>query len=312
MLQKTAKKYDIITALDLCVDFLVDLGGVTPEFGQKEQWVNDYTLELGGSAVIFASQAAKLGLNTGGIGKVGADIFGSFILDKLQEIGINKEHVLVDKSIKTGVGVALCQPNDRAILTYGGSIDSVEKQDFKQSILENTHHIHIASYYLMKKLQPDYLEVIQNARKLGVTVSLDTNWDPDENWDGGILDLLPFVDIFLPNRNELMWISKETNYEKAVEKIAFKVTTLVIKNGEYGADAYRNGTLFHANALNVKLADTVGAGDNFDAGFVAGFLAGHDIQTCLKMGITCGSLSVQKHGGIEGQANRELMINNRI
>ncbi|NOY96044.1 MAG: carbohydrate kinase family protein [Chlorobi bacterium] len=294
-------KYDIITAFDLCVDFLVDLGKVEPEFGQKEQWVDGYTLELGGSAVIFASQIAKLGLKTAGIGKVGDDLFGRFIFDRFNEIGICKDYISIDKTIKTGVGVALCKPNDRAILTYNGSIDEAGESDFSNEVIKNTRHIHISSYYLMQKLQPGYPGIIKKAKKSGVTISLDTNWDPDENWDSGIMDLLPFVDIFLPNRNELLWISKEGTYQKAVEKLSAIVPMLVVKNGEHGADAYVKGAFYHAGALSVKLADTVGAGDNFDAGFVFGYLSGYDIKTCLEIGIACGSLSATQYGGIEGQ-----------
>ncbi len=61
--------YDIVTAMDLCIDFLMQMGETEPEFGQKENWWRIITLNSGGS-VIFACQAAKLGLKTAGIGKV--------------------------------------------------------------------------------------------------------------------------------------------------------------------------------------------------------------------------------------------------
>ena len=56
------KRYDIITFGDMCVDLIMSGGDIVPRFGQVEQLVEDYTLEMGGSTCIFACQAARLGL----------------------------------------------------------------------------------------------------------------------------------------------------------------------------------------------------------------------------------------------------------
>ena len=112
------KKYDIITFGDLCVDLLMSGRDVTPEFGQVEKIVDDYALEMGGSCSIFACQAAKLGLRVGILGRVGPDDFGRLILRRMNESGVDTRHVMVDPSLKTGVGIALCRGSDRAILTY--------------------------------------------------------------------------------------------------------------------------------------------------------------------------------------------------
>lgn len=292
----------------MCVDFLVDLGDIEPEFGQKEKLVKGYTLELGGSTSIFASQAAKLGLRSAGIGKVGDDVFGTIILEALSKTGVISDHIHKDPNIKTGVGVALCKKDDRAILTYMGSIDALEKKDFDYSIIENTRHIHIGSYYLMKGLQPHYIDILQHAKQNGVTISLDTNWDPDERWESGIWDILPYVDIFLPNANEAMGITKMKTPADAFKMLADNVRIVAVKKGHEGSSAFHNGNEYVAAPLQITVADAVGAGDNFDAGFVYGFLSGKDITTCLKMGNICGALSATKHGGIAGQPQKHLLL----
>src|SRR5690554_682105 len=125
------KKYDIVTALDICVDFLIQLGDVEPKFGQKEQLVSNYELELGGSSCIFACQAAKLGLKTVGIGTAGGDMFGRFAPEKLEQAGVITEHISVNPELRTGMGAALCKDDgDRAILTYMGTIDEAVPEAF--------------------------------------------------------------------------------------------------------------------------------------------------------------------------------------
>ena len=75
-----ARKYDVVTFGDLCVDVVLSGRDVTPQFGQVEKLVDDYTVEMGGSCSIFACQAARLGLRVGILGRVGPDDFGRLIL----------------------------------------------------------------------------------------------------------------------------------------------------------------------------------------------------------------------------------------
>lgn len=296
------KKYDIVTALDLCVDFLVQCGRVVPEFGQKEQIVEDYNIELGGSCSIFACQAAKLGLKTLGVGVVGEDSFGGVIMDKLSGAGVITDRIKVDSSYKTGMGAILClDGGDRAILTYNGTIDAVGSEDISDDIILDTRHIHIGSYYLMKKLQLHYLEIVIKAKKAGATVSLDTNWDPEEKWDSGIWDIMPYVDIFLPNENEAKLIARKSSPEEALKFLSDKVPVIGLKLGKGGGAAYAGGTIYKAPPVDVKVVDTVGAGDSFDAGFVYGYLSGYDMNKCLQIGCICGSLNTSRAGGIAGQ-----------
>ena len=103
------ERLDVITVSDMCVD-LVLTGDVRPRFHQFEQIIDDYKLELGGSANIFACQVAKLGAKAGIIGRVGKDAFGEFVFRELQAIGVEMSRVSQDPSLKTGLGLALAEP----------------------------------------------------------------------------------------------------------------------------------------------------------------------------------------------------------
>ncbi len=174
------KQYDVITFGDMCVDLIITGEDVVPEFEQVEKLVDNYELEIGGSCNIFACQAAKLGLRVGILGRVGDDEFGRLIIRRLQESGVDTRYVIVDPMLKTGLGVALCTDNDRAILTYLGSLNAVYPADVTNEILRLTHHVHHGSYFLHTNLRPAMTDIFQRALILGATTSLDTNWDPDE------------------------------------------------------------------------------------------------------------------------------------
>jgi len=294
------KEFDVVTAMDMCVDFLVDMGDTEPEFGQTEKLIRGYNMEMGGSACIFASQCARLGLRTTGPGAVGNDIMSEIVLNGLKASGVNTAYVRTNQMLKTGLGLGLnkCDGN-RSILTYMGAIDTVEKE-WLEELLPKTRHLHICSYYLLKKLRTSYPDIIKQAKRDGISISLDTNWDPDERWDG-IWDILPDVDIFFPNENEVRYISGESDLVNAISRVAEMAPILAVKRGARGAIAYDHGEKFESEALNVSVADTVGAGDSFDGGFVYGFLDGLPVEHCLRIGTACGSLSTRKSGGRAGQ-----------
>jgi len=79
----------------------------------------------------------------------------------------------------------------------------------------------------------------------------------------------------------------------------------VLKEGALGARAYHNGKVIHAVSMEVQVVDTVGAGDNFDAGFIYGYLNGKSIEECLQLGCICGSYSTRYAGGIKGQLHQD-------
>ena len=297
--------FDVVTALDVCLDFMVYLGDTEPEFGQKEKLINGYSLEMGGSACIFASQCAKLGLMATGPGAIGADSMGEFVLSNMSKHGVDISHIRKVPGGITALGAALTKADgDRSILTYMGVMDTVEASWLKE-LLPQTKHLHVCSYYLLKNLQGEYKHILPKLKKQGVTVSLDTNWDPDETWDGGIRDILPYVDIFLPNENELINITGKSSINEALEYAGKQVSIVVVKCGEKGAYAYHQGKRYESGALKVEIADTVGAGDSFNGGFIYGFLSGMPLDKCLQAGTICGSLSTRLPGGCQGQPNLE-------
>ncbi len=299
---------DILCVSDMCVDLVLS-GNVRPQFNQIEQLMRDYTLEIGGSANIFASQFVKLGGRAGVIGFIGEDAFGKTLLEKLKKIGVDVSRVCIHKTLKTGLTVSLAEQNDRAILTYPGTIDAVRISDLTSASLKSCRHWHIASYFLLNQFRPHWSKWLSRCRKMGITTSLDTNWDPENRWQG-VKELLPLVDVFLPNETEALAIADESNVEKAGKKLASYGPLVVIKRGEKGAVAfqknYRYQMMPQPTKGSLQIIDTIGAGDNFDAGFLRAWLQKQDIPECLSLGCRCARASLSKPGGIEGQLQKVI------
>ncbi len=301
---KGQQSFDVTLVSDMCVDLIL-AGNVRPRFGQVEQIIDRYDLELGGSANIFACQMAKLGVKTAVIGKIGADQFGEFALRKLEECGVNCSLVEVDPDLRTGLGVTLAEPSDRAILTFLGSITAVPAADLPRDPETLCRHWHIASYFLLTQLRPAWSEFLARVRNCGVTASLDPNWDPEARWEG-IESILPLVNVFLPNASEAIAITGESDVLAAARKLAGFGPLVVIKRGEEGALAVHREKVWELDPAEcgtgrIDPVDTVGAGDNFDAGFLRSWMFGAEIEECLRLGHRCAVSSLLSPGGIKGQ-----------
>jgi sugar/nucleoside kinase (ribokinase family) len=302
----SVKSYDILVAGEINPDLILS-GNVTPEFGQVEKLVDTAALSIGSSSAIFACGAARLGLKVAFIGVCGDDVFGRFMLDEMSKRGVDVSKVIVRADGQTGLSVILNQQSDRAILTHLGLIADLQTSDISDELLYQSRHLHIASYFLQTKLQPDLPNLFRRARSLGLTTSLDTNYDPSEKWTG-FDELLLVTNVFLPNEKEAVSLSGKSNVDLAADKLGSRVEALGIKLGVEGALGVREGASVRVASIPVKVIDTVGAGDSFDAGFLFGYLNGWNLEKSLRLACVCGALSTQQAGGTNGQPTLERAL----
>lgn len=296
-------KFDLLVAGEINPDLILG-GDVVPVFGQTEKLIKDATLTIGSSSAICACGAARLGLKVAFTGVCGDDLFGKFMLDAMTARSVNIDAVRVDPKEKTGLSVILNRGSDRAILTYPGLIGALTAGDIPNSVLENARHLHVGSLFLQTELRPDLPGLFDRAHALGLSTSLDANWDPAGMWEG-FGTFLNAVDIFFANETETLAITRESSVEKAAAALALRCKMVVIKRGADGAIAQSGHEVFHAPALSVEVVDTVGAGDSFDAGFLYGWLQSWKLEKSLRMATICGSLSTRSAGGTDLQPTLE-------
>jgi ribokinase len=301
--------FDVAVVAELCADMLFR-GDARPVYGQVEQFVDDYQIELGGSAAIFASQFTRLGGRVALHGVVGEDLLGRFLSERIAALGISTQYLSTTSLSKTPVGLGLLAQNDRAMLTHKGCLHEITVDSVQRSgILTAARHFHIAGYYLLEELQPHWPKLLAALEARGVTVSLDTNWSPLGDWDS-VRAVLPYVDVFLPNEGEALHISGKDDLDQAGKWLAGVTGLTVIKCGAQGAVAFSGGerqqfAVPQALLDGLQIVDTTGAGDNFDAGFIFAWLQGAALADCVALGMKCATASLGAIGGIEGQLRED-------
>jgi ribokinase len=273
---------------------LVLRGDVVPRWGQSEQLLDAADLVLGGSAAITACGAARLGVPTALLAAVGADVYGDFVRSALSSRGVSARLVTVPEP--TGLSVILSAA-DRTILTLTGAIGALDPAGIT---IDGYAHLHVASYFLQPKLAAGLADVFARAHAAGVTTSLDTNWDPAERWTG-VREVLAYTDVFLPNEAELAAITGIADPSDAALLLVEDGTTVALKQGVVGSQAWWPGGTCRQPGLAVSVVDTTGAGDSFNAGFLAGWLRDLPVERCLAMAVAAGSLSTRAAGGTAAQ-----------
>ncbi|MFJ4273820.1 carbohydrate kinase family protein [Streptomyces coelicoflavus] len=295
---------DLLVVGDANPDIVVGPLDSALAFGQREQLVPGGALTLGGSAAIMACGAARLGLRVAFAGRVGDDDAGRYVRDTLDAHGVDTSALLVDPRLPTPLTVVLTREDDRAIVTAPGTLPATTAADVPAELLSTARHVHAASYFLLPGLTAALPELLRTARAHGATTSLDTNDDPAGRWDPAGLDaVLPHTDYLLPNAAEARQLAGlgTPDLGKCAAVLAGRGPTVVVKNGAEGALCHDGRTLLTTSGVPARPVDTVGAGDSFDAGFVAALLAGLALPEALELAAVCGALSTRAHGGTTAQ-----------
>ena len=292
-------RFDITIAGELNLDLI--LYGLPEELPPERELLADrMMLTLGGSSSIVAHNLAALGSRVGFQSRIGDDQLGEIALQRLQDAGVDVSRLRrISGAAKTGLTVILHRQAWRNILTYAGTIAELCWDDLDFDYLSDSRHFHLSSYYLQRALRPHVGELFERLKSAGLTISLDTNDDPDDQWQGGLQEVLRYVDIFLPNEREARKAAGADDLETAIQKLSELVPLVVVKLGSKGALAQRGKERLVSSAQTVVPVDPVGAGDSFDAGFLHQYLRGSDLPTCLASGNLAGALSTTRPGGTE-------------
>ena len=303
--------FDVTIAGELNLDLI--LYGLPPELPRERELLADrMMLTLGSSSAIVAHNLACLGSRVGFQSRIGNDELGEIALKRLSESGVDTSLVRRAEDSDTGLTVILQHDRWRNILTYSGAISEITICDLKFDDLADSRHFHLSSFYLQNRLRPDVPELFRRLKSAGLTISLDTNDDPEDRWADDVRDVLRHVDVFLPNEREACKIAKTDDLEIAIDWLSKMVPLVVVKLGPKGAIAKRGNESLQCPAVKVESVDPVGAGDSFDAGFLHQYVRGADLATCLAWGNLAGALSTTRPGGTEAfrdRGHREKFFN---
>lgn len=297
------KKFDVIVVGELNVDLILNQIESFPETG-KEKLADNMTLTLGSSSAIFASNLSALGMRVSFIGKIGNDIFGSLCKEQLEAKGVDTSMLMISDDLKTGATVILNFGENRAMITHQGAMKHLGITDITTEMLSMGRHLHFSSYFLQPGFKNDLDKLFKMAKKAGLTTSFDAQWDPQEKWELDYKNILPYVDVFLPNEKELLNITGKKTIETAIDEIKNAANAIIIKLGNKGSfSVYKEKNLFKPAFSNEKVVDAIGAGDSFNAGFIYKFIQDAPIEACQVFGNLIGAVSTTAHGGTTAFTN---------
>jgi sugar/nucleoside kinase (ribokinase family) len=283
--------FDVIVLGDYCLDLIFTGLPAFPKLGTEVE-ATELAMETGG-ACNTSLALHRLGVKTGWAVEFGTDDFSRFLLTKLREEKFPETLFAFTPGNMRKITVSLSYPDDRAFIAYYDKGKMIETA-IKGLMTKRARIIVIpALLYGPAMAAGSALTKIK-----GTQLFMDGNCSEAVTIDNKeVRKAIQSMRFYSPNCREAKTISKQANPEKAVRELGKICQTVIVKDGQNGCWCSDNGNIYHEPGYPVKVVDTTGAGDCFNAGFLCAWLDGKDIQTCLRWGNIAGALSTQKAGG---------------
>jgi sugar/nucleoside kinase (ribokinase family) len=269
-------------------------------------------LAIGGCAANVAIDLTRVGVQTGIAGCVGDDPFGAFVVERLAAAGVETGGVRRLSGVDTsGTLIINVAGEDRRFIHCPGANAVMRPEHIPLDQVRQAKVLYVGGYLLMPPLEgPDGLAaVFRAARAAGVTTVLDVVVPgPGEHWHK-IKDALAETDVFLPNTEEAAIITGDADpFSQADRFRDAGARTVVITQGDRGTLLVSDALCVRAGAYPTQFVGGTGAGDAFDAGYIAGLLAGEDPIGCLKWGSALGASCVRSISATETVYTRNEAI----
>jgi len=302
---------------------LYTIGEVLIDFIPQQQGimlkdVGTFERVAGGAPANVAATVAKLGGNASLISQVGADAFGQFLIQELQQLEVNTRLIKITKEANTALAfVSLTTDGERDFSFYRNpSADLLYKEEYiKSEWFTQGDILHFCSVDLVESpMKEAHKKAISIARKNATLISFDPNvrlplWDSKENCRETILKFLPHTDIVKISDEELAFITGIEEVETAIASLFTGYVKIVIyTRGASGATLFTKNASFSVPGCDINVQDTTGAGDAFIGAFLYQLLTSNVelnelVNYCIEFADEllsfanhCGALTTTKKG----------------
>lgn len=261
----------------------------------------DYQLELGGSAVNFARLCSALGIPTGFVGKVGHDTMGKTFSELLAEAQI-RPALVTASNVSTNIGFNMVASGGKSIMAVTGtanqSLTANEVYKKASEHLSQTSFLYIGGCFKLKTLMPAFVHLVNEAKQANVQIILDhgrVNHDATEQEKELVRQLALLADFYLPSADEFIKLWGVQSVQDGLTMLqSQKQGFTVVKNGHEGAIAIINEELVTMPAYSVTPLHTIGAGDSFNAGFIAALHNDASLYDCVRFGSATAALKISQ------------------
>jgi len=318
---------------DAFVDIVAPTGSdALPLWGGDINCAAQILPHAGGSALNTATHFAGSGSTTTFFTALGNDQWADVLKGHCTRFNIALSSTVIEGS-NTGVCIVISGLSDRTFVTSYGAAAKFADEHVDWGILERSaDHLHIGGLFSIPSIQRKIGERIAKLRlskeksspPQPFSCSLDTNydsrsetdpekawcWDGESNWF--LEEILPQIDVFLPNETEAMGLSRTTTVQEAIVFISGRMRPgglVVVTTGKSGAIARRGAEEFVGTSPTVEVVDTTGAGDAFNAAFISTWLNSGktDILEALRMGCGAGAVAITQVGACDEAVTLEAV-----
>ncbi len=264
----------------------------------EEGFVKDVRLYPGGSAANTIVGLARLNVETAYIGKIGDDGEGRILLKDFEREGVGTELIVRGKGRSGSAMIFVDDAGNRAILVDPGVNDTLKYEEIDVDKAKKYGLVHLTSFICKNGL--DSLNSQKRIVEEFESVSFDPGMPYAERGLNDMEKILKHTTIFLPSRQEIE-ILFGVDYKTAAERcLDMGIEVVAVKLGSKGCWVKSKDREVEVKPFSVRVVDTTGAGDAFNAGFIYGFLRGKSIEECGRMGNYVASMCIQKFGAREG------------
>jgi sugar/nucleoside kinase (ribokinase family) len=305
-------------------DVNVDLTLQAPDRSvpRESRTLSEPTLSGGGTAGNTAAGLASLGVPVEFIGSIGDDGFGRWIASDFASLGVGCRGLVVH-DVPTAQVIALLEPDgDRSLFVWptdGGALTCLSPAELDPDLIASASWLHTSGMCLRAApLRDAVLAGMALARAAGVSVSLDLNlrvelWGLNADKRAAVEAAVGLADVVLGSgEEELVQLSGTDSIETAARVIGGGRRTVIARLGAGGAVAFAgDGSAVRSPGFVVPTRNAVGAGDAFDAGFVAAMVEGRPLAEALRWGNAVAALKVARTGGardLPSRAEAEALV----
>jgi sugar/nucleoside kinase (ribokinase family) len=283
--------YDVIVIGDYFIDLVFSGLPRFPELG-VEIIGTDFGMIPGG-AYNSALAMHRLGLKVGWACDFGTDDFSRFVLERARSDRLDDSLFVCHAQPLRRITVSVSYPEDRAFITYCDP-DPPDPAVLKGLAVTSAQVVYLAGFWE----GPVFEKVVEAVRARQMKLVMDGNSSAEVRLThDSVCRAIGSVDVFTPNAAEARRITGQADLDQAMRTLAELCPLVVVKDGACGAYAGAGSRVIHAPAIPVTPVDTTGAGDCFNAGFLAAWLDGLPLEECLRWGNVVGGLSTLSHGG---------------
>jgi ribokinase len=300
---------DVVVLGDANVDIIAHFPAFPDQGGDAlASWTE---IHCGGSATNTALALARLGISTSLITRLGPDYWALKVRDCLEQAGVSLAGLQRDSAAMTGLMYVIVTPDgERTILGHRGANVLTDPNEIEEAALRGARLFHLSGYALLAEPQRSAaLRALALARNHGLTISLDPGMAVSHDALEQIEELLPDTDILLPSLAEAQRLAGRSEPEECAQAlIAAGVDIVAIKLGRQGSLVATALEALRVPGFQVQTRDTTGAGDNFDAGLLAGCLSGLGVSGAALLGNALGAMAAARVGaGTAGPGAHEVL-----